>query len=161
VLSGKSGHWTRHLWSVPEASVFRDRAIKQGIAAERILLEPLATNFGENVAFVRHLLPEAKAITFVTKPNSVLRAALTAAIQWPAIQRYVDAPPLQFPAEVSQIIGVLGAIHEMVGDIHRILEYPACGFQQSYPLPAWLLDDWRQLIADGFDIHLLADRPLG
>src|ERR1700749_12762 len=56
VMSGKTGNWTRHLWDEPEAKVFCDRALANGIAPEKILLELQATNFGENIAFVRRLL---------------------------------------------------------------------------------------------------------
>ncbi|MBV8804725.1 MAG: YdcF family protein, partial [Sinobacteraceae bacterium] len=50
VLSGLTGNWTRHLWDMPEAHVFRARAIENGIDPGRILIEDHATNFGENIA---------------------------------------------------------------------------------------------------------------
>jgi uncharacterized SAM-binding protein YcdF (DUF218 family) len=155
VVSGKTGNWTRHLWAETEAAVFKRRALENGIAEESILLEDRATNFGENIAFTRALLPEAKAMTFVTKPASVLRVKLTAEVQWPGITRFVACPDLQFPQEVSNVIGILGIISEMVGDIERIQRYPALGYQSPHELPREVLDAWRFLVRQGFTHHLM------
>jgi uncharacterized SAM-binding protein YcdF (DUF218 family) len=155
VLSGKSGNWTRHIWAVPEARVFAERALVNGIESDRIGLEEQATNFGENIAFVRRSWPELRRVTFVTKPNSVLRVALTVPVQWPEVTAWVDAPPFVFPEDVSSMIGVLGVIHEMVGDIDRVMQYPERGFQRPHPLPTPILESWQYLVAGGFSCHLL------
>jgi uncharacterized SAM-binding protein YcdF (DUF218 family) len=155
VISGKAGNWTRHLWDEPEAKIFGERALANGVAPDQIMLELQATNFGENIAFVRRLMPDLKRAIFVTKPASVLRVSLTVPVQWPGMTAFVDAPPLQFPADVSNVIGVFGVIHEMVGDIHRVLDYPARGFQISHELPPAILDSWHALIDAGFEQHLL------
>jgi uncharacterized SAM-binding protein YcdF (DUF218 family) len=155
VLTGRSGNWTRHLWSVPEARVFEQRALANGLEAGKILLEEQATNFGENIAFVRRSWPALRRVTFVTKPNSVLRVALTVPVRWPEVEAYVDAPPFVFPEDVSNIIGVLGVIHEMVGDIDRVQQYPSRGFQQAHPLPEPILESWHHLVKAGFGCHLL------
>lgn len=157
VLTGKAGNWTRHLWNVPEAHIFKDRALANGIAPQNIYLEEQATNFGENIAFVRRMLPQLKRVTFVTKPNSVLRVILTAPLQWRELSAFVDAPPLAFPQEVSNVIGVFGVINEMVGDIDRVIKYPALGFQRPHQLPASIIQSWEALVADGFVHHLLGD----
>ncbi len=157
LLSGKHGGWTRHLWSEPEAEVFRKRALANGMPEGRILLETEATNFGENIRYARNLIPEARIVTFVTKPNSLLRAKLTAAAQWSGVTAYVSCPELAFPAEVSEVIGLWGVINEMVGDIERIMRYPALGYQAEHQLPPAIVEDWRYLRAAGFSHHCLAD----
>jgi uncharacterized SAM-binding protein YcdF (DUF218 family) len=156
ILTGKTGNWTRHLWKVPEAQVFRDRALQRGVDPSCIRLEEEATNFGENIANVRRLLPGARRVTFVTKPNSVLRVALTVPIQWPGLQAYVDSPALEFPGDVSQVIGLLGVMHEMVGDVDRIERYPARGFQIEQLLPSDIIASRDVLVAAGFTDHLLS-----
>ncbi|HXE83884.1 MAG TPA: YdcF family protein [Gemmatimonadales bacterium] len=155
VLSGKTGNWTRQLWSDTEAAVFKLRALENGIPDVTILLEDRSTNFGENIAFTRALLPAAKAITFVTKPASVLRVKLTAEVQWPGIARYTACPALEFPRDVSNVVGLFGIINEMVGDIERIQRYPALGFQSPHDLPREVLGAWRHLIREGFTHHLM------
>ena len=159
ILSGNTGNWTRRLWSRPEASVFRERALENGIPADSILTEDQSTNFGENIAFVRRLAPTLQRVTFVTKPNSVLRVRLTVPVQWPGVTAYIDAPPLRFPDEVSNVIGLFGLIDEMVGDVDRILKYPALGYQAPQELPAEILQAWQQLQEAGFRNHLLPSSP--
>ncbi len=155
ILSGNTGNWTKHIWSVPEALLFRERALENGVAADAILMEDQATNFGENIACVRRLAPALQRVTFVTKPNSVLRVKLTLPIQWPGLTAFVDAPPLRFPTEVSNVVGILGVIDEMVGDVDRILQYPALGYQAPHEFPTEVLDAWHDLKVAGFKNHLL------
>jgi uncharacterized SAM-binding protein YcdF (DUF218 family) len=156
VLSGKTGNWTRHLWTRPEAHIFKERARENGLLEDVMLLEDRSTHFGENVAFTKALLPEAKAVTFVTKPASVLRVKLTAEVQWPGIAHHVTCPDLKFPQDVSPVIGLFGVINEMVGDIQRIQHYPALGFQAAHELPQDVLDAQRYLVQQGFTHHLIA-----
>jgi uncharacterized SAM-binding protein YcdF (DUF218 family) len=159
VLSGNTGNWTRHLWKLTEAQVFRNRALANGVSANQIYLEENATNFGENIAFVRQLMPDLQRVTFVTKPASVLRVSLTVPVRWPGIAAFVDAPPFAFPEEVSNVIGVFGVMHEMVGDIDRVIQYPSKGFQIPHVLPADIIDSWKALLAEGFGNHLLPHAP--
>jgi hypothetical protein len=84
-----------------------------------------------------------------------LRVALTVPVQWPGITAYVDAPAWKFPEDVSNIMGVFGVMHEMVGDLDRIQQYPARGFQVPHGIPPPVLESWRALIAAGFGRHLL------
>ena len=155
IISGDRGNWTRHLWERPEAHVFHERALSHGLRGSAILIEDRATNFGENVTLSRALIPDARRVVFVTKPAAVLRLKLTIEAQWPGIQSHVSCPELSFPDDVSNIIGVLGVINEMVGDIQRIQTYPDLGYQVEHELPANILSAWRELIGDGFTHHLL------
>ena len=153
VFSGSSGNWTRHLWDVPEAQVFKERALKHGINPASILTEEKATNIGENIAFSKELLSAVKAVTFITKPNTILRVILTAPLQWPGINAYTSCPQFSFPDEVSHIVGVFGVISEMVGDIERIMKYPGLGFQVHHDLPENVLVAYDYLVGEGFTQH--------
>ncbi len=155
VVSGNSGNWTQHLWNEPEAQIFFERALANGISKDQIILETNATNFGENIAFSRKLIPNAKTVTFVSKPNSLLRIILTAQIQWPEVKALVSCPDIKFPDEVSNVIGIWGVINEMVGDIERIQKYPDLGFQAKHELPATILENWNYLLEKGFTHHLM------
>ncbi len=157
IISGKFGNWTKHIWDKPETEVFYQRAIENGIDERQILLETEATNFGENIAYAKAMIPQAKTVTFVTKPNSLLRVKLTADIQWPEINSIVSCPDIKFPAEVSNVIGIWGVINEMVGDIQRIQKYPDRGFQAPHALPEKIIRNWEYLIDQGFTYHLIPD----
>ena len=161
LLTGGSGNWTRHLWDRAEAEIFADRARAAGIAPARLWIEPRASNFSENVTFTRELRPDLRSATFVTKPNSIARLRLTLAVRWPELDAAIDAPDLAFPDDVSNRIGQLGVIDEMVGDIDRIIAYPAWGFQAYEEVPDEVLRAWTALVAQGFDRHLVdASRPV-
>lgn len=160
MLCGHTGNWTRSLWTRPEAEVFAERAIAAGADPARLIREPRSTNFGENIRYARELVPDARRVIFLTKPAAVLRVSLTAAAQWPGIQQHTDAPPYRFPDEVSPIIGLLGVIHEIVGDFHRILVYPELGFQTPHQAPPAVMAAWRALVDAGFTHHLLADHAV-
>jgi len=160
LISGNTGNWTRDLWSKPEAEVFAERALALGVPASQLLLEPQARNFAENLSLSRQLCPAARSVTFVTKPNSIRRVMQTQPVQWPGISCCVDAPDFAFPWEVSNMVGVFGLIEEMVGDIHRLLRYPRLGFQQALQIPPAVLEAWQQLIAQGYNRHLLRGSAL-
>ncbi|MEM1403879.1 MAG: YdcF family protein [Pseudomonadota bacterium] len=154
LLSGNTGNWTKHIWTKPEALVFEERAKLNGLSESQIVLECSATNFGENIRYARELLPSVNTVTFVSKPSALLRVMLTAAAQWPEVTSYVTCPKISFPEEVSNVVGVLGVIDEMVGDIQRVQDYPALGFQVAHELPSEVLVAWEYLIGQGFTNHL-------
>lgn len=158
LFTGNTGNWTKHLWARTEADIFAQRALAQGVTAAQFTLETRATNFAENIAFARALFPDVRRATFLTKPNSIRRVALTLPVQWPDLEAWVDAPSFRFPDDVSNLIGVLGLIDEMVGDVHRIMVYPALGFQVEQAIPDEVQVAWRYLVEQGFDHHLIKGR---
>lgn len=160
ILSGDTGNWTRHIWSKPESQVFFERSIANGINPENIVIEPKATNFGENITFSKILIPQAKTVTFVSKPNSLLRVKLTAEARWPEVSSQVSCPEIEFPSEVSNIVGVFGVINEMVGDIERIQKYPSQGFQVPHLIPDEIIGAWNYLVEQGFTEHLMPNKQL-
>ena len=81
-------------------------------------------------------------------------------MRWPELDAAIDAPDLAFPDDVSNRIGQLGVIDEMVGDIDRIVAYPARGFQAREAVPDEIVRAWTALVEQGFDRHLVgASRP--
>jgi len=163
VLSGNTGNWTSQLWDQPEAHIFLARAIENGVSKESNLVEDRATNFGENVRFSQAMLPNATRVTFVTKPAAVLRVKLTVEAQWPDVEAFISCPEIDFPSEVSNAVGVLGIINEMVGDIERIQQYPERGFQANHELPDEIVAAWEYLVGQGFNHHLIerSAEPVG
>ncbi|MFR0689698.1 YdcF family protein [Enterobacterales bacterium AE_CKDN230030158-1A_HGKHYDSX7] len=155
LFSGKRGNWTEHLWSETEAQVFSRVAREYGVPESAILLEPNATNFGENVAFSRKLLGPLRSAVFLTKPNAALRLSLVVEKLWKELDFTVDGPNHTFPEGVSNVVGLYGLIEEMVGDVQRIQHYPALGFQASHKLPESVIRSYEFLVAKGFTGHLI------
>ena len=153
IFSGKTGNWTKHLWDEPEAIIFKNRALANGINPNQIQVETEATNIGENISYSSQLIPDGESALFVTKPNTILRVKLTLPVQAPKLKANVACPDYSFPTDISNIIGVFGLINEMVGDIQRIIEYPALGYQISHSLPSEVMHSYIALLKSGFIHH--------
>lgn len=154
VLSGNISHWTSMLWDIPEADVFKKRAIENGIDPKNIIIEDKATNTGENIKFSNLLLGNTDKVTYVSKPNMTLRIKLTVPKHASHSTFYVSSPKQRFPDDISNIIGVFGIIHEMVGDIDRIIKYPALDFQENFNLPEEIVSSWEFLKTKGFTLNI-------
>lgn len=133
--------------------IFRDRAIELGVDASKILTEVQSTNLGENISFTLNLFDHDANLNYVSKANTLLRIKLTLAKHL-GIEASFSAPTFNFPNQVSDVIGVKGLINEMVGDINRIIHYPALGFQVAHELPLAVKDAYQFLIGKGFDEHI-------
>ncbi len=150
VFSGNSGRWTSMIWDKPEADIFFDHAVSRGVDENRLIKEQKATNIGENIANSKFLLPNVKKVTFLTKPNTLLRVKLTVPIQWPGLSFTVSCPEIDFPNGISNIVGLFGLISEMVGDVDRINKYPGLGYQIDHVLPENIVSSCNYLKEKGF-----------
>lgn len=154
IFSGNLGNWTRDIWSEPEAIIFKKRALELGIPESRIVIEDKATNLGENIHLSKKYITPKDHITYISKPNTLLRLLLTAPLY--INNRFsVSGPNYNFPEDVSTIIGIDGVINEMVGDLDRIIKYPLKGFQRPYTLPVPIYKSWEHLKNIGYTKHLL------
>lgn len=155
IFSGNTGNWTKELWNEREATIFKARAVKLGITPENIITEENATNIGENISFSKKLLKDVKKLTYISKPNTLLRIGLTIPVHYNEIESYTSAPDFSFPEDVSNIVGVYGLINEMVGDLQRIIEYPSKGFQIKHDLPIEIIKAYKFLVNKGYTSHLM------
>ncbi|MBU8543115.1 MULTISPECIES: YdcF family protein [Roseomonadaceae] len=157
ICTGRDGNWTRGRWPATEAEVFAGIMLDHGVAPGRITLEPRATHIGENIAFARALSAwwQVAQAVFVTKPQTILRVRHTLPVQWPGLAARVDAPPLGFDAYVTDADFRHRLVNEMVGDIDRLIAYPALGFQTPCEVPAPIRAARDLLKANGFTEHAL------
>ncbi|PYE86368.1 YdcF family protein [Phyllobacterium leguminum] len=155
VFTGKSGNWTEGLYEKSEADVFADVAIAWGVPATAIKIEPQATNIGENIRFSRMLLGNSvQSVIIVTKPQTQRRALATVARQWPEVEAFVTAPPTSFEEQPTAAYPFEKLVNEMVGDVKRILDYPAKGYQVPQGMPPEVMSAYDFLVEHGFDQHL-------
>lgn len=156
IFSGKDGNWTTGRWQKTEAEIFADQAIAKLVPVQDILLEKSATNLGENIlysrAIVAELLPSVGEVILITKPNTTRRAYATFMANWPQMRVMVSAPVREF-AEVVAGYSLEDLVHELVGDVQRILNYPQKGFQISQEVPDAVLQAFESLYALGYRHH--------
>ena len=162
-FTGGLGAITRRLWSDPEADRFARIAIEMGVPEDRILIENRSTNTGENVAFTRDLLRsrglDPASFLLVQKPYMERRTFATFSQVWPGKSIRVTSPQISMDDYLTRYshesLSVEDVISIMVGDLQRIREYPARGFQIPQEIPADVWHAYDQLVAAGFDRHLL------
>ncbi len=151
IFSGASGRESYLLKE--EAEVFADIAIAEGVPEEKIIKESESTNTGENITFTRKLLQE-KGLNFnsfilVHKPYVERRVYATFRKQWPEADCVVTSPSVTFEMYATE------RQHEnwvdvLVGNLYRIKEYPAKGFQIAQDIPPKVLMAYEELINLGY-----------
>ncbi|SDP36105.1 Uncharacterized SAM-binding protein YcdF, DUF218 family [Phyllobacterium sp. YR620] len=155
LFTGKSGNWTGNLYENSEAEAFAQRAVNLGVPAVSILIEPHATNIGENIRFARSMAGEhIQRVIMVTKPQTQRRVRATADAQWPEVTTLVTAPLTRFEDQPTTAYSLEGLINEMVGDVHRMRIYPIKGYQTAQSIPVSVVDAFEFLVAKGYHHHL-------
>jgi uncharacterized SAM-binding protein YcdF (DUF218 family) len=163
ICSGGLGSITRALWSEPEADQFARRAIARGVPPDRVLVENQSTNTGENIRFTARLL-EARGLALdrfivVQKPYMERRSYATFKRHWPGKDLVVTSPQVsmdEYLAEYSNgALSVDDVVSIMVGDLQRIREYPAKGYQIPQHIPEDVWAAFLALVDAGYDRHLI------
>ena len=134
-----------------------------GVPEDRILIENRSTNTGENVRFTRELLAarglDPSSFILVQKPYMERRTFATFNKVWPGKSLRVTSPQLSMDAYLARYshdsMTADDVISIMVGDLQRIREYPALGFQIPQDIPAEVWQAYNDLVKAGYDRHLL------
>ena len=155
-FSGGSGNFTEGRFPRGEAHSFADRALALGLPAEVLLIEPEARNTAENFSRSRPLLEArgVRSLILVAKPNMLLRAFATAAVQWPELKPQRAAARVPFAEDLAPGRTVRDLIHELVGDAERLRLYPQRGYQIAVPIPSAVADAVGELLRRGYDQHV-------
>lgn len=161
VFSGGIMPATRGRFPRGEAVHFRERAVTLGVPEEVALLEPHATNTGENISFGRKVLTDTgrtvRSVLLVSMPYMQRRAYATCRKQWPEVDLVCASQPVTFYdyAKAQDDEGEFVAM--MMGDTHRVMEYPHRGFAIEQEVPEHVRDAFERLRRRGYDTWLLRD----
>ncbi len=149
-------------WTRAEAEVFREIAVKHGVPADQILVEPRATNTGENIRFSLALLRErgisSSRVLLVTKPNMERRVRATAALHAQDAAFCVTSPPGTFEETLARFDPKM-IVNLMVGDLQRIALYPAQGLQAAEAIPGPVQQAYERLVRVGCTKHMIYPQP--
>ena len=161
IFSGGLGNFTKDMWTETEADLFAGIAKKMGVPEENILIENKSTNTGENIRFTQQLLArknfDMKTFIVVQKPYMERRSYATFKQYWPGKKLIVTSPQISFEAYPTEEIPIEKVINIMVGDLQRIKLYPEKGYQVFQEIPAGVWQAYEELIASGFDRHLMKE----
>lgn len=164
IFSGGLGSITKSIWSEPEADQFAKVAIEMGVPRENILIENRSTNTGENITFTRQLLAELRIdpqrFILVQKPYMERRSFATFRKVWPEKQVQVTSPQVSFDEYLESYanheLSADDVIGIMVGDLQRIRLYAEKGFQILQEMPPEVWSAYEELVAAGYDQHLIS-----
>lgn len=164
IFSGGLGGITRRFWREPEADRFATVAVGMGVPPGQILVENRSSNTGENVRFTKALLAEhgvdPQRFILVQKPYMERRAYATFRKVWPEKDVVVTSPQVALDEYLAKYSHGSLSEHEvisiMVGDLQRIREYPARGFQVPQPIPDDVWAAFEELVRRGYDTHLMS-----
>ncbi|MCX5790377.1 MAG: YdcF family protein [Elusimicrobia bacterium] len=159
VFSGGLGRLTSGIWTKSEAEIFADIAMRMGVPKEKILIENESTNTGDNCRFSFKRLAEtgihpARSI-LVQKPYMERRTYATFKKIFPEKECLVTSPQISFSDYCTGQYKKDDLIDIMVGDLQRIREYPAKGFQIAQEIPDDVWAAYEELVAAGYDKHLI------
>jgi uncharacterized SAM-binding protein YcdF (DUF218 family) len=163
IVSGGLGSITRQIWREPEADQFARVAADLGVPQERILIENASTNTGENILFTKALLDKRRLavnrLLLVQKPYMERRGYATFRKLWPDKEVRVTSPQVSLDdylsAYTNDALTPSDVISIMVGDLQRIREYPARGFQIPQEIPPDVWGAFLALVEAGYDRHLI------
>jgi uncharacterized SAM-binding protein YcdF (DUF218 family) len=163
IFSGGLGAITSTMWSEPEADQFAAIAVAMGVPRGRILIENQSTNTGENVTFTRRLLAERQLdparFILVQKPYMERRTFATFRKLWPEKEIVVTSPRVSLDEYLAtysnDALSPADVVSIMVGDLQRVKIYPEKGFQIPQEIPDDVWDAYEQLVAAGYDRHLI------
>ncbi|WNV92098.1 YdcF family protein [Umezawaea sp. Da 62-37] len=160
VFSGATSAVTVDRFPRGEAIHYREHALNLGLPESAILIEPMATNTGQNIKLSRKALETAgvvvNSLMLISMRYMERRAFATCSKQWPEIPIVCASAPLTYVEYVKTIGNEKLVIDELVGDLQRIMEYPKLGFATEQEIPAKVGDSYCRLLQDGFDNRLLA-----
>ncbi|RJG51504.1 YdcF family protein [Motilimonas pumila] len=148
VFSGNCGRNTEGLFQQTEAELFAEKAVSLGVDPSQVLIEPKATNTGENVKFAMALLAEkgiaVDSVILVHKNFATKRAYATFKQHFDGIEVMVTGPSLTYQTYPNAIISRELFLHTLVGDMQRMKLYPELGHQMALEIPS---NAWQSYLA--------------
>jgi uncharacterized SAM-binding protein YcdF (DUF218 family) len=159
VFTGGNSRETSSTFPRGEGVHYRERALELGVPDEAILVEPHATNTGENIVLSRELLAASgiavTSLALVSMPYMERRAYATTRKLWPEVDPVCTSVPLSLAEYMRSRRHGTELIDMIVGDLQRVIEYPGQGFAIKQEVPSIVYAAYRRLVAAGFRSRML------
>ncbi|MCM2392512.1 YdcF family protein [Streptomyces albipurpureus] len=164
VFTGANSPTTRDRFPDGEATAYREHALKLGVPNSAILIEPHATNTGQNITYSRELLEstgiDISSVLLISKPYEQRRAYATACKLWPSVEFVCLSASMEFTEYVDSLGDAQLVIDMLVGALQRLMIYPQKGFMIKQEVPGDILEAYERLRRDGFTSRLMpTDAP--
>ena len=160
IFTGGVGAGTADLGQ-PEANAFREELLRvfTTIPSKQVFVENRSTNTGDNIRFTATLLaahqPELalgrglRSAILVVNPYRLRRVRLTWRKLQPDVNIAAIAPASDFVTECALFAAKSQPlVPQLVGEIDRLLDYPARGWIEAEPIPPAVLAAHARLKTD-------------
>lgn len=159
VFTGANAPTTVSRFPRGEAVHYKEHAVERGVPEGAVLVEPRATNTGENFTYTRDLLAQhgitVTSAVLISRPYQQRRAYATCKKIWPEIEVTCASLPLSLDDYVESIGDVDRVINMLVGDTQRITEYAKKGFAVEQPYPDEVRAAFERLVEAGYTSRLI------
>lgn len=150
-----------------EAVHYRERALQLGVPDSAVLVEPRATNTGENIEFSKAVLADSgvkvASVLLVTKPYEERRSYAMMRKLWPEVEVVCASTPMGLEEYADSIGDARMVIDMIVGALQRVLAFPRLGLAIEQDVPDTAAAAFERLCIEGFTSRLMpadvAPRP--
>lgn len=160
LVTGGRGKLTKHD-SQTEAAAFAAIMYAAGVPEEDVLIEGESTNTGDNARYSKRYVEaldihmDIQMYILVTKPYMERRAKATFAQFWPGTGALATSQQISYEDYMGQSsVGKEESINIMVGDLQRIMEYPAKGWMVPQTVPKHIKSAFDYLVKHGYNRRL-------
>ncbi|MEW1828993.1 YdcF family protein [Streptomyces sp. NPDC088196] len=159
VFTGATSPTTQARMPRGEAVHYRERALQLGVPESAVLLEPRATNTGENIEFSKAVLAEAdvpvSSVLLVSKPYEERRSYAMMRKLWPDVEVVCASTPMGLE-EYADFIGDARMVIDMiVGALQRVLIFPGWSLAIEQVVPDTVVVAYERLRDRGFTSRLI------
>ncbi|MFJ4711276.1 YdcF family protein [Streptomyces sp. NPDC088785] len=159
VFTGATSPTTRVRMPRGEAVHYRERALELGVPDKAILVEPRATNTGENIEFSRQVLADAdvavSSVLLVSKPYEERRSYAMMRKLWPTVDVVSASTHMKLHEYVETIGDASMVIDMIVGALQRVLAFPGRNLAIPQDVPRDVVEAYERLARQGFTSRLM------
>lgn len=142
LVTGATGPYTDTMYATSEAETYAKQLRQLGLPEQAIVLEPLARNTGENVAFGMQALVDrgyaADRLLLVGIPFLMRRASATFAAQFPSVVTVPSPPPGTYEEYAQKSPYDLAS--RLVAEVERLFQYASFGFCAPVSVPKEVIE---------------------
>lgn len=159
VFTGANAPTTVERFPRGEAVHYAEHAQELGVPTGAIIVEPNATNTGENIVLSRAALADKgispEAVTLISRPYQQRRAYATCRKIWPEVDVICASRPLPLADYIDTIGDPDRVLNMLVGDTQRITVYAERGFAVPQPMPDDVHQAYDHLVLHGYTARLI------
>ena len=168
LFCGGLGKITKNIFKKPEALIYKEIAIKEGISEKDILTETESTNTGDNFKFSLNILSanniKYDKIIIVHNKLSERRTLSAAQMFFSNKKLFITSPESTFEDFLNQIKKnpkkAYNTISVMIGDIQRLIIFPQLGWQTPVEVPEEIIKLYKYFKKLGFTKYIFSKEEI-